>query len=61
MAKQTERAGGTKSSPGKKWVGGEIDEALYDDLNAIAKADMVPMTVVMRWALADFVAGRKGQ
>jgi hypothetical protein len=48
-----------KAGPGKKWVGGEIDEALYDELSKIAKADMVPMTVVMRWALADFVAGRK--
>lgn len=47
-----------KAGPGKKWVGGEIDEALYDKLSKIAKADMVPMTVVMRWALADFVAGR---
>jgi len=44
----------------KQWIGGEVPMALYEELKKIADADMVPMTVVYRWALADFVAGRKG-
>lgn len=43
----------------KQWIGGEVPMDLYLELKKIAEADMVPMTVVYRWALADFVAGRK--
>ena len=43
----------------KHWIGGEVPMDLYEDLVAIAEADEVPLTVVYRWALRDFVAGRK--
>jgi hypothetical protein len=57
MAENTEGEAPQKKT--KQWVGGEIPIDLYDDLKRIAKDDMVPLTVVYRWALADFVAGRK--
>lgn len=45
----------------KQWIGGEIPISLYDDLKKIAETDMVPLTIVYRWALSDYVAGRKAQ
>lgn len=60
MTEQTEPEGQEPEAKTKKWIGGEVPVELYDELSKIAKADMVPMTVVYRWALADFVAGRKG-
>lgn len=43
----------------KQWIGGYIPIDLYDGLKAIAKADEVPLSILYRWALRDFVAGRK--
>lgn len=45
----------------KQWIGGEIPIKLYDDLKKIAEDDMVPLTVVYRWALSDYVARREAQ
>lgn len=45
--------------PKKRWIGGEVDTSLYKELKAIAEADDVPLTIIYRWALKDFVAGRK--
>jgi hypothetical protein len=42
----------------KQWIGGEVPVDLYDQLKKIAEADMVPLTIVYRWALSDYVAGR---
>ncbi len=42
----------------KQWIGGEVPVSLYDALKKIAEEDMVPLTVVYRWALSDYVAGR---
>lgn len=43
----------------KKWIGGEVPIDLYDALAEIAQEDEVPLTIVYRWALRDFVAARK--
>jgi hypothetical protein len=42
----------------KQWIGGEIPIDLYNALKKIAEDDMVPLTIVYRWALSDYVAGR---
>jgi hypothetical protein len=43
----------------KQWIGGEIPMDLYLSLKKIAEADEVPLTIVYRWALRDYVEGRK--
>lgn len=61
MSEQAEEAPQEPKAKTKQWIGGEIPIPLYDALKEIAEEDMVPLTVVYRWALSDYVAGRKAR